>query len=150
MAMALAAPLRMRTSPAGMATTARRMRPRGTDEAKEWVTSWSAAALRAARASAAARARRMRMVPPAAKNGGGGAKVSAAEKNRGAARPLEYDSPKVDCCRYFFFFAAFFAAFLAGFFLAAIRFTTFHAVRDLPVALSWLTRRLAPASSIAK
>jgi hypothetical protein len=40
--------------------------------------------------------------------------------------------------RYFFFFADFFAVvFFAGFFLAAIRFTTFHAVRDLPVAHSW-------------
>jgi hypothetical protein len=34
----------------------------------------------------------------------------------------------------------FFAAFLAGaFFFAAIELTTFHAVRDLPVAPTWQT-----------
>src|SRR6185369_11936378 len=38
----------------------------------------------------------------------------------------------------YFFFDDFFAAFLAGaFFLAAIELTTFHAVRDLPVAPTW-------------
>lgn len=30
-----------------------------------------------------------------------------------------------------------FLDFLAAFFFAAIAFTTFHAVRDLPVALTW-------------
>jgi len=54
-----------------------------------------------------------------------------------ANRPLEYDSPKSRLIRYFFF-ADFFAAFLAGaFFFAAIKLTTFHAVRDLPVAPTW-------------
>jgi len=36
---------------------------------------------------------------------------------------------------YFFFDA--FLDFFAAFFLVAILFTTFHAVRDLPVALTW-------------
>jgi hypothetical protein len=58
------------------------------------------------------------------------------EKKRGARRPLEYDSPKVDVGAYFFF-AGFFAAFLAAFFFAAIKLTTFHAVRDLTVAPTW-------------
>ena len=44
---------------------------------------------------------------------------------------------------YFFLavFVVFFAAFFAGF-LAAIVLTTFHAVRDLPVALLGITRRI--------
>jgi hypothetical protein len=37
---------------------------------------------------------------------------------------------------FYFFFDAFFD-FFAAFFLVAIRFTTFHAVRDLTVALTW-------------
>ena len=37
----------------------------------------------------------------------------------------------------YFFFVDFFVAFLAGFFFAAILLTTFHAVRDLPVAPDW-------------
>lgn len=59
------------------------------------------------------------------------------EKKRGARRPLEYDSPKVDDDAYFFFddfLAGFFAA---AFFFAAIKLTTFHAVRDLTVAPTW-------------
>jgi len=36
----------------------------------------------------------------------------------------------------YFFFDAFFV-FFAAFFLVAILLTTFHAVRDLPVALTW-------------
>ena len=39
--------------------------------------------------------------------------------------------------RAYFFFAVFLGAFLATFFFAAIMLTTFHAVRDLPVALTW-------------
>jgi hypothetical protein len=58
------------------------------------------------------------------------------EKKRGVRRPLEYDSPKVDEAYFFFedFFAGFFAA---AFFFAAIKLTTFHAVRDLTVAPTW-------------
>jgi hypothetical protein len=37
----------------------------------------------------------------------------------------------------YFFFDDFFAAFLAAFFFAAIKLTTFHAVRDLTVAPTW-------------
>jgi hypothetical protein len=37
----------------------------------------------------------------------------------------------------YFFFEDFLAAFLAAFFFAAILLTTFHAVRDLPVAPDW-------------
>ncbi|HET7435858.1 MAG TPA: hypothetical protein VFN10_14215 [Thermoanaerobaculia bacterium] len=36
---------------------------------------------------------------------------------------------------------------LAAFFDAAMLLTTFHAVRDLPVALLGITRRIAPANS---
>jgi hypothetical protein len=50
----------------------------------------------------------------------GGEKV--IEKKRGARRPLEYDSPKVDVGAYFFF-DDFFAGFLADFFFAAIKLT---------------------------
>jgi hypothetical protein len=57
-------------------------------------------------------------------------------KKRGAVRPLEYDSPKVD--EAYFFFADFLAGFFAAaFFFAAIKLTTFHAVRDLTVAPTW-------------
>ena len=65
------------------------------------------------------------------KRGGKVSKINEGPANRS----LEYDSPKVDG---YFFFDDFFAAFLAGaFFLAAIELTTFHAVRDLPVAPTW-------------
>ena len=37
----------------------------------------------------------------------------------------------------YFFFDDFLLDFLAAFFFAAIEFTTFHAVRDLPVAPTW-------------
>ena len=37
----------------------------------------------------------------------------------------------------YLFLDDFFAAFLPPFFLAAMLFTTFHAVRDLPVAPTW-------------
>ncbi len=37
----------------------------------------------------------------------------------------------------YLFFDDFLLDFLAAFFFAAIAFTTFHAVRDLPVALTW-------------
>ena len=59
------------------------------------------------------------------------------------AGPLEYDSPKSMMVIYFFFDEDFL---LPPFFdddedlppfLAAIQLTTFHAVRDLPVALTW-------------
>jgi hypothetical protein len=71
------------------------------------------------------------------------------QKAEPALRRLrEYDSP--ESVEAYFFFAVFllldfFAAF-AGF-LAAIMLTTFHAVRDLPVALLGITRRIAPANS---
>ena len=56
---------------------------------------------------------------------------------------------KVSVMKAYFFFAVFFvAAFFAAFFLAAIMLTTFHAVRDLPVALLGITRRITPASSL--
>jgi cytochrome c biogenesis protein CcdA len=45
-----------------------------------------------------------------------------------------------------FFAAGFFAVFFAAGFLAAIMLTTFHAVRDLPVALLGITCRIAPAN----
>ncbi len=52
----------------------------------------------------------------------------------------------------YFFFAvflllAFFDDLAAGF-LAAIMLTTFHALRDLPVALLGITRRISPANSL--
>ena len=58
------------------------------------------------------------------------------KKTRGPKTPRSYDSPKVDDDAYFFF-DDFFAAFLAAFFFAAIKLTTFHAVRDLTVAPTW-------------
>lgn len=61
------------------------------------------------------------------------------KKTEGPAnRPLEYDSPKSRLVFAYFFLDDFFAAFLAGaFFFVAIKLTTFHAVRDLPVAPTW-------------
>jgi len=50
----------------------------------------------------------------------------------------------------YLFFDDFLPPFLPPFFLAAIKLTTFHAVRDLLVALSWQKRRIAPASLVAK
>jgi hypothetical protein len=59
------------------------------------------------------------------------------KKTRGPKAPRSYDSPKVDDDAYFFF-DDFFADFLAAaFFFAAIKLTTFHAVRDLTVAPTW-------------
>jgi hypothetical protein len=55
----------------------------------------------------------------------------------GIRRPIE-TTPQKSIGIAYFFFDDFFAAFLAGaFFLAAIMLTTFHAVRDLPVAPTW-------------
>ena len=48
--------------------------------------------------------------------------------------PSEYDSPK--SMTFYFFFDAFFV-FFPPFFFVAIMLTTFHAVRDLTVALIW-------------
>lgn len=50
-----------------------------------------------------------------------------------------YDSPKVDDGDYFFFEDFLLPPFFEALppFLAAIQLTTFHAVRDLPVALTW-------------
>jgi hypothetical protein len=60
-----------------------------------------------------------------------------SKKTRGPKAPRSYDSPKVDDDAYFFF-DDFFADFLAAaFFFAAIKLTTFHAVRDLTVAPTW-------------
>lgn len=63
---------------------------------------------------------------------------SAHKKPRGPEGPREYDSPKVVSA--YFFFAVFLLLFLedlAAAFLVAISLTTFHAVRDLPVAPTW-------------
>jgi hypothetical protein len=58
-------------------------------------------------------------------------------RRAGIRRPFE-TTPQKSIGIAYFFFADFFAAFLAGaFFLAAIMLTTFHAVRDLPVAPTW-------------
>jgi hypothetical protein len=38
---------------------------------------------------------------------------------------------------FYLFLDDFLLDFFEAFFLAAMRFTTFHAVRDLPVALTW-------------
>jgi len=54
-------------------------------------------------------------------------------------RPLKVDSPKLVAC-YFFFDAFFFLE--PPFFLAAMLLTTFHAVRDLPVAHVGITCRI--------
>jgi hypothetical protein len=73
--------------------------------------------------------------PPTCENGGAAKRLS--KKTRGPKAPRSYDSPKVDDDAYFFF-DDFFADFLAAaFFFAAIKLTTFHAVRDLTVAPTW-------------
>jgi hypothetical protein len=67
----------------------------------------------------------------------GGVKRVSRQKKRGARRPLEYDSPKVDDDAYFFFDDFLLDFLAAAFFFAAIKLTTFHAVRDLTVAPTW-------------
>ena len=63
------------------------------------------------------------------------AESSLAKKLRGRDRgPSEYDSPK---SMSFYFFFDDFLVFFAAFFFVAILLTTFHAVRDLPVAHPW-------------
>ena len=60
------------------------------------------------------------------------------KKTRGPEAPRSYDSPKVDDDAYLPFFDDFLADFFAAaFFFAAIKLTTFHAVRDLTVAPTW-------------
>jgi hypothetical protein len=117
-----------------MSMMTRRMPARGTELEKVWVTSWSAAAPTAASVMTAARARRVRNGSSRLLSTDGGRKGYRRAKNEGPEGP-SCDSPK--SVADYFFFAVFFAAFFAAFFLAAIRFTTFHAVRDLPVAHSW-------------
>ncbi|HEV2721934.1 MAG TPA: hypothetical protein VG323_18075 [Thermoanaerobaculia bacterium] len=71
-------------------------------------------------------------------------------KNEGTGFPAPSQRlPKVDDGGYFFF-EDFFAAFFAAFFLAAIQLTTFHAVRDLPVALTWQDVSDRSGKSISK
>jgi hypothetical protein len=61
------------------------------------------------------------------------------KKNEGPEDPSSTTPQKVDADAYFFF-ADFLLDFLAGaFFFAAIKLTTFHAVRDLTVAPTWQT-----------
>jgi hypothetical protein len=69
----------------------------------------------------------------------GGARKRFLKTPRGRRTGPSSTTPqKVDWFAYFFFADFFAAAFLAGaFFFAAIKLTTFHAVRDLPVAPTW-------------
>ena len=69
------------------------------------------------------------------KNGARAKRLS--KKNEGPGGPSSTTPQKVDDDDYFFF-DDFFADFLAAaFFFAAIKLTTFHAVRDLTVAPTW-------------
>jgi len=66
-----------------------------------------------------------------------GRKVSPKKTEGPANRPLD-TTPQKSLVIAYFFFDDFFVAFLAAaFFFAAIELTTFHAVRDLPVAPTW-------------
>jgi hypothetical protein len=60
----------------------------------------------------------------------------AGNKKRGHRGP-SVRLPNKSIVVFYLFLDDFFPPFLAAFFLAAMLFTTFHAVRDLPVALTW-------------
>jgi hypothetical protein len=70
------------------------------------------------------------------------------ENTAGPERAPRIRLPSFCVVMTYLFFEDFFPPFLPPFFLAAMLFTTFHAVRDLPVALTWQsTGPEGPASS---
>src|SRR5205085_6636929 len=146
-------PLWTMISPAGMSTITRRIWPRATEAETGWITSAPAVAARSetqrialfmvsfttstGKGSLSTRSNAEQMALSRAqflrktKNG-------QARTRTKTERPLNAAPPNTtpqSRWRYFFL-DAFLDDFFA-FFLEAIRFTTFHAVRDLPVAPTW-------------